>query len=59
MNTKTYTITAFAKKIGVARTTVWRWATKKKFKKYLKMYDAVPKKMEGDKYFIEQTLLKK
>lgn len=58
MTTKTYTITAFAKKIKVARTTVWRWATNKKFNKYLKMYDAVPKKMEGNKYFIEQTVIK-
>lgn len=55
MKTKTYTIAKFAEKIGVSRSTVWRWVTEKDFHKYLKMYDSVPKKIAG-KNFIEQTV---
>jgi hypothetical protein len=44
---KIYTITGFAKKIKKSRATVWRWATMKRYKNYLKMYDAMPIDVDG------------
>jgi len=49
---KQYTIGQFAKKQGLARSTVWRWVTNKEQEMRLKMYDARKIKIAG-KTFIE------
>ena len=50
---KTYTMAQFAKKNDISRATIWRWVTKKRLEKRLKMYDAKKIKIAG-KTFIEQ-----
>lgn len=50
--TKQYTIANFAKKHGLARSTVWRWVTDKDQERRLKMYDAKKINVAG-KIFIE------
>lgn len=52
MSKKQYTPAQFAEKIGISRTTIWRWLTKKNLEKRLKMYDAKKITVAG-KDFIE------
>lgn len=50
MQNNEYTIPAFAKKIKKSRATVYRWITDKKYKLYLKMYDAEVVEVAGKRF---------
>jgi IS30 family transposase len=48
--TKEYTFAEFAKKIGVARDTIYRWHNLKRLRGRFKMYDAEVVEVAGKKF---------
>lgn len=45
-----FTPNDFAAKIGISRSTMWRWLNLKKYANYLKMHDAEVVEIAGKKF---------